>query len=261
MECAQLSSVENGNDIWDEEDTYGLYLNRFTCRAMVTYFDIPLTVQNDDGEYELCLYNERTENIYGMLHGYFWDNDCVYKNTVAGADGDFNTGKAMFMEDRLLFLPGSLGNSQDLREMEGAWGILPPPMLDETQTDYNTHSADTFSVFLIPGHASDAEFCGTVVDAMGAESKFSVVPTFYDVVLKGRTTKDEESVLMIDIIRENLTFDFAFAHLTAMDFIWTSFGQNLLSQANASFKPEYDKKADAYQVKLDEIMEAYWDVR
>jgi hypothetical protein len=228
---------------------------------MVTYFDIPLTRQNNNGEYELCFYNERSETIYGTLHNYFWTNDCVYKNVIPGRDNDFETGKGMFMEDRLLFLPGTLGNSQVLREMEGSWGILPPPLLDDQQETYYTHTADNCFLILIPGHAADPEFCGTVVDALGAENKFSVVPTFYDVVLKGRTTKDEESVRMIDIIRENLTFDFAFAHLTAMDNMWTIFGQNLLSPASASFKPVYDQKADVYQAKLDEIMEAYWNVR
>ena len=262
MQCAELSSAEDGNQIWDTADTYGLYLNRFTCRAMVTYFDIPLTQLNDDGEYELCFYNERTEDIYGTLHAYIWDNDYVYKNIASGADGDvMDTGGPMFMEDRLLFLPGCLTHSQDLRAMEGSWGILPTPKLDDNQETYSSHSSDTFSVFIIPGHAEDPEFCGTVVDALSAESKFSVVPTYYDVVLKGRTTKDERDIPMIDIIRDNLNFDFAFAHITAINYMWTHFGQNLLTQANTSFKPQYDKNADTYQQYLDDVMEAYWNVR
>ncbi len=262
MECAELSSHEDGNDIWDTNDTYGLYLNRFNCRAMVTWFDIPLTQINDAGEYELCFYNERTENIYGMLHGNIWNNDYVYKNIVAGADGDvMDTGGPMFMEDRLLFLPGSLTHSQNLREMEGDWGILPTPKLDGNQETYSSHSSDTFSVFIIPGHAEDPEFCGTVLDALSAESKYSVIPTYYDVVLKGRTTKDERDIPVLDIIRDNLSFDFAFAHITALNYMWTHFGQNLLTQANTSFKPQYDKNADSYQEYLDSVMEAYWDVR
>ena len=260
MECAQLSSADDGNDLWDEADTYGLYLNRFTCRAMLTYFDIPLTQLNDDGDYEICLYNERTETIYGQIHSYIWDNDCVYMNTTPGADGDFKTGMGMFVEDRLLFLPGSLGASQDLREMEGAWGILPAPKLDENQESYHSHSNDTFTVFIIPGHAEDPEFCGTVVDALSAESKYSVIPTYYDVVLKGRTTKDERDIPMLDIIRDNLSFDFAFAHLTALN-MWVDFGQSLFVEANSSFKPQYDKKAEIYQGNLELILDSYWEVR
>lgn len=259
MDCAQLSSYEDGNDVWDTSDTYGLYLTRFNTRAMVTYFDIPLTRMSDSGEYELCLYNERTETIYGTLHSYIWNNDCVYKNT--GNDGDIETGKAMFTEDRLLFFPTYLQVSQDLREMDGDFGILPMPKLDDEQENYHSHSYDNFSVFLIPGHINDAEFAGTVVDALNAESKYSVIPTYYDVVLKGRTTKDEQSVAMLDIIRDHLTFDFSFAHLAALDNMWTKFGQNLLVEANSSFKPQYDKDAEKWQSLLTGVMDSYWDVR
>ena len=261
LECAELSSAEDGNQIWDTSDTYGLYINRFTARAMLTYFDIPLTELNDDGEYEIVLYNQHTEDVYGMLHAAFWNNDYVYMNTVSGADGDVKTGMAMFMEDRLLFLPGSLGNSQDLREMDGSWGILPSPKLDNNQESYSSHSSDTFSVFVIPGHAEDPEFCGTVMDALSAESKYSVIPTYYDVVLKGRTTKDERDIPMIDTIRENLSFDFAFAHITALEYMWTQFGQELFVEANTSYNPQYDKNQDKYQAAMDLVMEAYWTVR
>ena len=96
---------------------------------------------------------------------------------------------------------------------------------------------------------------------MGAESKFSVIPTYYDVVLKGRTTKDERDIPMLDIIRDNLGFDFAFAHLTALDFMWTSYGQNLLTEASTSFLPQYEKNAEKYQTKLEEVMDAYWNAR
>jgi hypothetical protein len=260
MTCAELSSSDDGNDVWDTNDTYGLYLNKFICRAMLTYFDIPLTRLNEAGEYELCFYNERTEDIYGAIHSYIWDNDFIYTNVAKGADGDFATGVGMFIEDRLLFLPATLLWSQELRQMEGEFGILPMPKYDATQTDYHSHSSDTYTLFIIPSQANDPEFCGTVLDALSAESKYSVIPTFYDVVLKGRTTKDEQSIEMLDIIRDNLHFDFAFAHLTAMDGMWTSWGESVTVAGNISYKTTYDKKAETYQEKLEEIMAAYWEV-
>ena len=259
MECAMLNSADDGNDIWDEADTYGFYINRFHARAMVTYFDIPLTAVNQNDEYEICLYNERTEDIYGTLHSYLWDNNCVYKTLKN--DGDTETGKNMFVEDRLLFLPANLQYSQDLRSMEGDFGILPMPKLNTEQENYRSHSSDNMSVFLIPGHINDAEYVGTVVDALNAESKYSVIPTYYDVVLKGRTTKDEQSSAMLDIIRDNLAFDFSFAHLNALDNMWTKFGQCLMEEATSSFKPYYDKNIESWETLLEGIMESYWDVR
>ena len=259
MNCAQLSSLEDGNQLWDVNDTYGLFVTRQNTRPFLTYFDIPATQLNDIGEYEICLYNERTETIYGTLHSYLWDNDCVYKYTES--DGNIDIPKAMFGEDRLLFFPTYLQVSQDLRSMDGNFGILPMPKLDDAQASYHSHSNDNFATFLIPGHCDDAEFAGTVFDAMNAENKYSVIPVYYDVVLKGRTTKDEQSVAMLDIIRDNLSFDFSFAHLQAIDTMWTKFGNCLLEEQTTSFKSYYDKNIGKWSGLLADVMESYWKVR
>ena len=259
MNCAEQISQEDGNDVWDESDTYGICFNRFNCRAMLTYFDMPLAQMNEDGEYELCLYNDRTEEIFGTMHSYMFDNKYVYMNLVD--DGDYTVTRPMFMDNRLLFLPARLQDSQDLRSMEGVFGILPFPKYDADQESYCTHSDDTMTVFFIPSHTLDAEFCGLGMDALSAENKFSVIPSYYDVVLKGRTTKDEQSGRMIDIARDHMKFDFVFGHITAMDFMWTQFGNTVASASSTSYKPTYDTKADTYEAKLGEIMDAYWDVR
>ncbi len=253
MTYAELAASEDGNDIWDQNDTYGMALSLHPLRAMVTYCDIPLTCLNDNDEYEVCLYNERTETIYGELYNYIWENDFVYY-------GELATEVEMFTTNRVLFLAATLGYSQDLREMSGLYGILPMPKYD-TEQEYCSHSNDNFNIFIIPSHAEDGEFCGTLMDALSAESKYSVIPAYYDTVLKGRTTKDEQSIRMLDIIRDNLRFDFAFAHLSTMDYLWTKFGECLRTEGKTSFKSYYDEHATAFDEKLSEIMAKYWEVR
>ncbi len=260
---AELVGEEDGNDVWDQNDTYGLYVTTHTARAMLTFFDIPVTVLNDDDEYEICLYNERTETIYGNLFSAIHDNDFVYIPETA-TDGA--VGRAMFMEDRVLFLPVTLGYTQELRDMTGSFGILPFPKYDADQQEYNSHAQDNFNVFMIPSQTTDPEFCGTVVDALSAESKYSVIPAFYETVLKGRTTKDEESLVMLDIIRDNLAFDFAFIHLTALNasgggYLWTSFGDTLIKGETPVYKNTYDQFSSAYEAALGDILDSYWDVR
>ena len=258
MSYAELVASEDGNDIWDQNDTYGMYFHRNVMRALVTYCDIPLTRLNDNDEYEICLYNERTETIYGEFHNYIWENDATYVHK----EDSYNTaiGLDMFMSDRLLFLPLTLGYSQDLREMTGSFGILPMPKYTADQ-EYCSHSNDNFNIFIIPSHTEDAEFCGTVMDALSAESKYSVIPTYYDVVLKGRTTKDEQSIRMLDIIRDNLKFDFSFAHMNAMGTMWTKFGESLNNESKTAFKSDYDEMVGGFEEKLATIMASYWDIR
>lgn len=256
LNCAEMVTVEDGNQSWDEFDTYGFALNRFDCRAMVTYFDLPLSFVNEDEEYELCFYNERTETIYGEIHDAMWNSDGIYKNTLY--DGDVTMTIPMFKDNRLLFLSATLGNSQELRSMDGDFGILPWPKYTEDQDSYFSHASDAFTLFAIPGQTDDPEFCGTVTNALSAESKYSVIPSFYDVVLKGRTAKDEQSSAMLDVIRNSLHFDFVFAHLTAMNFMWTRFGNIIFKPEATSFLPYYEMEASSYQESLDKIMDTYW---
>jgi hypothetical protein len=145
--------------------------------------------------------------------------------------------------------------------MDGDFGILPWPKYTEDQDNYYSHASDVFTLFAIPGQTDDPEFCGTVTDALSAESKYSVIPAFYDVVLKGRTAKDEQSSAMLDIIRDHLHFDFVFAHLTAMNFMWTRFGNIIFKPEATSFLPYYEMEAASYQESLDDIMDAYWKNR
>ena len=259
LNCAEMVTVEDGNDAWDEFDTYGFALNRFDCRGMITYFDLPLSFVNEDEEYELCFYNEHTETVYGEIHDAMWNSDSIYKNTLE--DGDVSMTVPMFKENRLMFLSATPSTSPELRSMAGDFGIRPWPKYTEDQDNYYSHASDVFTLFAIPGQTDDPEFCGTVTDALSAESKYSVIPAFYDVVLKGRTAKDEQSSAMLDIIRDHLHFDFVFAHLTAMNFMWTRFGNIIFKPEATSFLPYYEMEAASYQESLDDIMDAYWKNR
>ena len=247
--------MDDGDDVWDEFDKYGICFNRFNCRAALTYFNMPVIALNESGKHEVVLYNDRTEEIYSALYTYIHDNDYVYLNLKG--DSDVTVTTPMFMEDRLLFLPATLKDSQTLRSMDGSFGILPLPKYDILQENYYTHANDSFNVFMIPAQTADLEYCGTVLDALSAESKYSVIPTFYDVVLKGRTTKDEQSIAMLDLIRDNLYFDFGLAHTSSLGNIWSLFGQTLSKGTSTSFKSSYDSNASIFEEKLATVIESY----
>ena len=59
-----------------------------------------------------------------------------------------------------------------------------------------------------------------ITEALASESYKNVIPVFYDVALKTKSARDEESSAMIDLIRDTLTFDFGYINsgaLTAPD--------------------------------------------
>ena len=59
----------------------------------------------------------------------------------------------------------------------------------------------------VPMTTSDPERTGIVLEAMAAESMYTVTPAYYDVALKGKYARDEESLDMLDIILESRCYD------------------------------------------------------
>ena len=249
---------DNGNDKVDKEDTFGLIVNCHSLRAMVTTCGIPLTARNDEGTYDIVFFDDFTIDLFDELYSYVHENDSVYM-MVLQDDSDYTDILRMFTNNQALFITGTLDQSAVLRNMDTAFGIVPFPKYDDAQETYLSHSYDGHSIFSIPASLADPSMSGAIMDALGAESRQSVVPQYYEVVLKGRTTRDEESREMLDIIRENLYFDFGFVYSNSLDFLYSKFG-DLIENSSKSFASSIASVSTKYETLLGEIIEKYESV-
>ncbi len=257
--------VDNGNDARDEFDTYGLLMNRHALRTMVTTSGCPVAARDDYGGYVLNLYSEKLEDLYANLYHFIYQEDGTYfyKNPPGG-DGDYSGILTMFKNNQALFLTSTLDNASSLRSMDTEFGILPFPKYDDLQENYLAHSFDGHSIFCIPAQTYDPEMVGTVLDALSAESKYSVIPTYYDKVLKGRSTTDNESKEMLDIIRDHLYFDFGYVHSNSMTVTidgttggpFASLGDRL-QVGDATYSTYYQKAESAFKTALEKVMREY----
>ena len=264
MQCAEMSSRDDGNDVWNEYDTYGICFNKFNARTLSIYFDLPVSIPNDDGEYDLVFYDEdhsgQVEKVFGKMHDYIHTTNYVYLNIPDANDhNNYSVTVPMFTENRLFFLPGTLNVSQELRSMEGdAFGILPMPKYDDEQENYRTFSDTTFTCHVLPARLSDPEFVGTVYTALAAENKYSVISTYYDKVIKDRTTKDDYSEDMLDLCRLSLHFDFATIHNMAC---YGLFGDMLVQAGVSSLQNAWSEYKTPYEEHFNDILNTYWDIR
>ena len=91
--------------------------------------------------------------------------------------------------------------------MDAEYGIIPIPKFDEKQDKYYSLAHDLFTVYgIVNSAATDnmVDSLGAVLEAMAIESKKVVTPAYYEVALKGKYTKDQESWEMLDMIVNNL---------------------------------------------------------
>ncbi|MBP5236859.1 MAG: hypothetical protein J6128_04930 [Clostridia bacterium] len=198
----------NGDDVRDSEDQYGLAINHYENADMFwSSFDMSMITKDEDGWFEMDnSQKERIsvafEKVYSLIH----ENVGTYDT---GDTSGFDIARDMFASGTVLLAALHLkyAESQQFRNMQDEYGIIPGPKLDETQKDYYTYAHDQYSVFMIPITVADPEMSGAVLETMAYESYRSLQPVYYDMVLKGRYANDPESRRMLDIITTNFKMD------------------------------------------------------
>ena len=125
-------------------------------------------------------------------------NDRMGEGTVVDI---FKEGRAIFMDYTILGI-------SNMRDMEDDFSIIPTPKYDETQSAYLT-TCNTWlpSGVCVPKYCSDPERTGLVTETMAYYSELYLTPATYEVTLKGKVARDDNSSLMLDIIYENAYFD------------------------------------------------------
>ncbi|MCL2518272.1 MAG: hypothetical protein FWF15_06880 [Oscillospiraceae bacterium] len=115
---------------------------------------------------------------------------------------------SIFGNERSLFIYTSTHASSVLRQDEVDLGIVPYPKYDETQEDYLPYPTSTFlPIFCIPATNNDMDNTGLFMEAFAYEGRKSVIPVFYETVLKGKVARDNTSEEMIDYIFGNISYD------------------------------------------------------
>ena len=90
--------------------------------------------------------------------------------------------------------------------MKDDYGVLPFPKYDEVQEKYLTRVIDGW-LHVVPSVSADPEFTSAIMEALASETAKSVFPEYYNKLLTQKTLRDEESIEMMELIRENRVMD------------------------------------------------------
>ena len=128
--------------------------------------------------------------------------------TITKAGGNWDVLDNVFTEGRCLFSYVGLNRVTLFRDMEADFGILPTPKFEEAQEEYhNVVSTWGANFFAVPKTTEDMERTGIILEALSAESLYTLTPAYYDVTLKTKAARDEESSAMLDIIFASRVFE------------------------------------------------------
>ena len=147
-------------------------------------------------------------DVYDKIIEYVRNNDAWFKAPEPNVQNDpvlvnlFKSGRALFFDNQFHTI-------KDLRDMEIDFGILPFPKLNEDQESYYTRLHWT-ELFCLPISKDEEalERTSVILEALACESAKYVVPAYYDISLKTKMSRDEESESMVDILFNTRVFDY-----------------------------------------------------
>jgi len=201
----QVNTDLSGAGIYDQYNLYGMIACDDIMHCALNSIGEKCAKINNNGEIELSLYNERTIAAMNKYMDFSYDKTNVFAFQRVSDD----TAYTMFENDQALFFPHGTATAIKLRAMETDFGILPFPKLDENQGGYYSPMINWWSLFVcVPILQENAERTAVIIEALAAESRYTVRPAYYEKSLIGKYSRDEESHEMLDIIFATRTYDF-----------------------------------------------------
>ena len=196
----------NGDGKMDENDMYGyVAVVKYILPVFWVSAGVESISKTNDGTPQFTLVNdEKFASIIQKAFAITYDNNAWYRDTITLSNSS-DVGDAIFMSNRALFFDTTFKLIENLRNMDTEFGIIPYPKYT-LQDIYYTYM-DGCNPFIIPITVPDPTTIGAITEAITCESFNMVIPAYYEVSLKTKYARDEESEEMLDLIFSNRVFD------------------------------------------------------
>jgi len=206
--CANVYEDVNGDGLADLDDIYGFGYVDYGPAWYYYSAGLKFTTRDENGNPILNLNNEQTVKMLEVVEHMLKDNNyAYYEPSDAANDFDLVVGK--FMEEEALFLMGRFMYTNQLRDFDKPYGVVPYPKLDET-VDYMSGTGASGNFISVPTTCEDFEATCAALEAMGAENYRTVFPAFYEGALKLKYADGTGDARMVDIIHDSIYVDFLY---------------------------------------------------
>ena len=242
-------------------DFYGFASNTYSA-GNTFFWSLGGKVMEKDGtgRPQLVMNNEHTVNIVNKLYDFYFETPGVYalnQTSESGIEWPYVTSQ-MFKNNQVIFSTGMFCDALvRFKDMEDDYGIIPYPKMDENQDKYYTMIDGHGPLLAVLTTHPDPEMVGIITEAMSAESYNLVTPAYYEVALKVKYSRDEESVKMLDLIKDGIKYDFGYIY---DGWQGVAFGlQDMFANRNRDFVSYFERRENAALRHYNSIIDMYYD--
>ena len=249
--------------VW--EDRWGFCVYNDTIHALLVSGGGALAVKDENDIPYINFATEKNLAVLDKVMNLMYNPDYVL-NIQAPPKGGRTTSNGAemcikgFEEGRILFIWTRMRFVEFFRGMEANFGIIPLPKYDEIQEKYYSVVNPYTGVLLgVPSSADNLERISIILEAMSAESRYTLQPAYYDVVLQRKYVRDDESSEMLDIIFGSTpmgerVYDigsvYSFGNVF-LDFI------TLAAKQDRNIVSYHDKKLSAMEKAIDKVVNIF----
>ena len=161
-----------------------------------------------------------------------------------------------FKQSKGLFMYGMIKTATSLQDMESDYGILPIPKYDQQQDRYYTLVWQHYdSIIGVPTSCGDTTMVSAIVEALSAESFYTVYPMFYETVLLGSSTRDAESKEMLRTIFATRTYDIGMIYdpTTFAWKLWADVTSDTLASHIEAFEDALEVATEKFNEMVDRL--------
>ncbi|MBE6612474.1 MAG: hypothetical protein E7632_08275 [Ruminococcaceae bacterium] len=240
----------NGNTVVDTGDRFGAFGNVTKSIEHYQYAcDVYSTVRNEDGIPELALNNEKSVNFAEKLLDLYYNNEGFIRDPKTNMEQH----QSEFMSGLMLFCPIWFREAEALREMTADYGIVNYPKYAEDE-EYQALVHNGTTVFCTPITSKKTDKIGAICEVMAFYNYQNVTPAYFEVALKVKYSRDDNTSKVLDIISESAYTNFGYAYATYLAGLGYMRG---MVESNREFASWYASKEAAAITGIQKIIDLY----
>ena len=205
ISLANLVYIDATGDGKTLDDTFGISAeHNAPFSSFPLAFDIQMITPNEEGKYELALYNDvnraKTTDIVEKLQN-LAKSDCAWFWKYQSSD------VLNLDSNRVLMTLCSSYQLPHYATKDISFGVLPYPMYDESQKDVGYRTLQWGGYLCIPSYVEQPEMVGDTIEVMSFYSK-EVNTTFYEKILGKQASDTPDDTRMLEIVWDGIGTDF-----------------------------------------------------
>ena len=247
----------NGDGSMDEDDCYGIMSQTHTIHGNIVGSGHLFFTKDGDDMPVLNATEPMIQAAYEKWINMLNDrtNTMVAQDYYAKYGGDIWDKQLQILEEkRSLFLYTFMNRVTMLRSSECNFGILPNPKYDEAQGEYYNAVHVGLTTGVSVPITSEPERTGMILEALTAESYYSLKPAYYDISLQGKLLRDDESSEMLDLIFATRCYDLGYVYMWG-ELIWKI--EELAEKKSIAFVSELEKLLPRTEEEMQKTIEVF----